>query len=513
MQFASRAQFDRAVRQAIIDINAGGPVFCDGHPQAAIRANYSFKGFREKGCTFGCCRCGECRTTITGNLAKWPAWAPWRGPAENLRESFTPEELVEFADRYVADWGGDPPDPSKADPAAVLLPLRGVKGRWSALRLPDLPPAETNEFARWLEPVRWKVGQNGAGAWRALRRCKLAGEARLDTGGNFIPLCVSRGLESAYLRMGTDRTPHRWEGGTLVHEIALVLEKGDCLFFGTWGPNPAKFRAAGEIRLAVDRPDAPEKTEEAPGPRRRPYVWKAHADLLIRAEEQYETPDGDPLNADKRYPQVDHGLGGKRVPPWAERAISNDWGTAWWVDTEPGERLEFVPPDVDLDRRLQAAKRDVTRDEALAAWKASSAGKLELMFGGTNDYLRQVMNLHGANREEEREFEYSPKLHALPESLWRELLELSLVDRAGWHEGYYTCGDFTFDLKAELRQKWGINGAAFVADLTSAPHAYVALLAADGDGSPRWLFIEPQDDGVALKKSFFYGRERGFAVI
>lgn len=535
-RFSSRESFDRASREYVQRWNATcdgarehGPVSCAGVPHPIISYRFDFLGFEESGCDWDCCRCGRCSRVVSGKIADWPLGAPWHGPAANLREHYTPEQLRDFGDRYRTDWGADgPPDPESADRATVDLEItRSLKDKWTPVVLPELPPEPHSQIRRWLDECRWKAGPSNVTAWRARRNCEVTGEIRVAS-PTFIPLCVRDNLRTSIY--GSKDNPHHVDdGGALVHHVALEMSKGDVLFLGSLRENPNITQVGGNIRLSVGHPQ-----DRAQRTRRRPFVWIAHADLIISAEEQYETPDGNVMAADKRYPEVDHGLGGQPVPGWARKAMSNNWGTAWWVDTKALQsRVPFVPPDQALADRIESQGRWMSRQEVAEAWERSPGKDLDLMFSQLPESLLDVLNARGEGRETARAFGGSLRFLALPRALWDEILEVDKTDETPYHQNYYMCGNYSADFKAGVLRRFGVNGVAVVCDASAGPdlseltpeqvqripeddlagHAYVALLTKEDGQLAYFRMTEPQTDRRALKASWKYPMKRGFAII
>lgn len=138
---------------------------------------------------------------------------------------------------------------------------------------------------------------------------------------------------------------------------------------------------------AADRgPDAPEDARgpEPVLPRRRNFVWLQHGHGTISPNEQFSVLGDDVTAADMKYPDVDHGLGGKPLPEWAEKALENDWGAAWWVD-RPGNDSD---PD-QLMRNYEALQRDT--QDALDRLKSGDLSAEAV--GRLDDALRKERRL------------------------------------------------------------------------------------------------------------------------
>lgn len=185
-----------------------------------------------------------------------------------------------------------------------------------------------------------------------------------------------------------------------------------------------------------------------------------------------------------------------------------------------------VAPIIPLQKRIVAARADVSRAAATEAWKASPLSRLRLVFGGPSPEERYMVNLHGETAEREREFAYAgTRVHALPDDLWWEIIRRDTTDRERYVWPFQTdnpdeifqCGDYSTTFKMNVANNYNVNGVAVVADTSAGTkgHAYVARQVIRDDGSLYWQPFKAQVDADVTpyyRTAHFRGL-RGFALV
>lgn len=285
----SRQEFDAAVRDWIVKQNREGygaadwpgglhgPASCTGHPQAIFKAHFDYNEWLDLG-ELPPCGFSEGRS---GSLDRFPAWAPWHGPSSWLRLAYDPEELDEFADRWVATDGLDPRNQPLMRTAGIfpILPQSSPTQTYAPLVLPDVRP---RGVGRWLEPLPFYGGESPR-AWKARQDCCLIVDFALT--GPEQPFLVVPDLDKAHNRM---------TGSTAKGRHVLRLATGDCFFIGSVRSNAGVIE--GHISVDVGPLDmATTSLEDRVNLWRRDVLFHDAFDALYRSEANRLDPLTGPL--------------------------------------------------------------------------------------------------------------------------------------------------------------------------------------------------------------------------
>ena len=81
----------------------------------------------------------------------------------------------------------------------------------------------------------------------------------------------------------------------------------------------------------------------------------------------------------------------------------------------------------------------------------------------------------------------------LPRDAWDEVLGKTDTDAEQYVSEWYDCDDFAVSFKAEVAEKYGVNGVGIVLDYQMG-HAYNAVFVVDDGGRVTAEMVEPQND-------------------
>ena len=101
------------------------------------------------------------------------------------------------------------------------------------------------------------------------------------------------------------------------------------------------------------------------------------------------------------------------------------------------------------------------------------------------------------------------KYWALPEEVWKDVLQYSGVDSHAYVDERFDCDDFAWSFKGNVAWKLRVNGVGTVVDF-SGSHAYNVIIVVEEEDIV-FKFLEPQNDKWVVGGPM-YKMENGFVI-
>ena len=229
--------------------------------------------------------------------------------------------------------------------------------------------------------------------------------------------------------------------------------------------------------------------------------------MTARIKTEWKEASGGLLLADAPQPESPFWRPGGKSPILLNEAASRI--RVWTRDGQEPQGLEINGVDLgDADWQLvrtdaasgAACYRAEVPQEVLAALRGAGPGpepgppapieeRAEVVDSGV---IQAAISAHPRMAQMPRTGVDS-KYRVLRRADWDEVLAATDTDAEQYVSEWYDCDDFAVSFKAEVAEKYGINGVGIVLDYAMG-HAYNAVFVYNEDGSVSAEMVEPQND-------------------